>query len=264
MTDELTRFSPGVPAVLMLLFAFIGSASHWLRLKNEAVLLPAVGSVFGLTHRKRDLNFVVDIPHQVLPEQGCLRQTDDVFAGEVAGHHLRFAEIRTGRNNSSPTHGANTVFKGLVIDLSLAGQSLPLLVVNKHYVKQGQESGIATVGLALCESHSHFGAEYGLWALGQEREGERRDFLRRIVELGPNIFGTRAFLVSALLRDQRLWVSLSYRRNLFSASGLFAGQKRMMADLRQAAKEIGLVLRFATELLKAERGLSGPALQVAS
>ncbi|WP_112310332.1 hypothetical protein [Pseudogemmobacter bohemicus] len=264
LTEELTRFSIGVPVVVVLFITFIGSASHWLRLKREAALLPAVASAFGLAHKKKDPEFIADIPDQVLPQQGHLREIDDVFAGEWAGHALRFAEMQAARlKEISPTNASTTVFRGLVIDLSLSEPSPPLLVADKHHVAQGQGKGegISTGGMTLRESHDHLRAEYGLWAIGQEREGARRAFLRRIVELGPEIFDRRAFLVAALLRDQRLWVSLSYRRNLFRASGLFAGRKRMMEDLRQTSEEIGLVLRFATEALKAERGLSGPALQ---
>lgn len=259
LTDGGRQISLALPVIALMLLLFTGLSAGILRFHQQKMLLPAVAGAFALSHQKNDDSFVSALPRKLLPREGRKYVADDVFSGEIAGQKIRFGEVRAvSRKADDSPKGDRPGFQGLVFELALVGEVSPLLIADKYHTtpEAGTRAPLDTEEAPLRDSYRHLHADYGLWAVSNERQRSRRDLLQGLVNLAPEVFDNRAFVWSAVIEAQKLTIALSYNSNLFQLGGLLTRRSRLMRELRRSGDDLARMMRFANGAMRPGQALA--------
>lgn len=259
-TDGWQRFSLFVLFLPPFALVLARTISRWLRREQARQAMPILTGAFGLSYAAGDEGFFPGLPAGLLPA-GNRPQADHVLGGEFAGAPFRFAAVRVSHMEQSgdTSHSPGLLFKGFVLELRSRGQKPRLLIADHLRTRPGQFVGpvLTTEGLELREEISSDGVDYGLWAAPHAELPGARNLLENVTRLAE----TEAMRLYSLRAEGGVWhLTLRHAPDPFRFSGLLAGKARLLADVRQASDEIALAFRLAAGLLRAEQGLTAPAL----
>ena len=219
---------------------------------HEALIMPKLAEAAGLTYATDAAGFAQSLPPRLLPKAG-LKRSEDVIWGQVGGRMIRFAEMKyeTGGKNSS------TLFKGIVV-------SYPNLAPMPSFFLAAEKE---TMGGFLASSHikvadlvrirsvtGGMGVVYGVWAGSTDiAKNPRLDGVLKVLTNLQNAIGSDAQLYTASSNGEVLHLAFRYKRDLFKIGGLFAGEDKLIADIKQGYHDLTLPLTIARKLLEAEK-----------